>query len=406
MFGVSYISAVYINSIISISSGFLILKIVHLKIMASPWRMHLAIIFAASFLLNPFYLEEVYSGRSIPLAVFLVIASFFINIKFSNLLGFFIGGILLGCSVVVRFDLLLFGFLVIILTNIIFCNDKTINYVSRSLAISIFGFVIGFLPWIIFSLKFHNSLFASSNSIAALSSVQVVFTGFNDLVEIKRNTLFTNPLDWFLKLFNNVPFFIKNLFIALLCQPFFIALYYFVLESAIVNNNINNKKLILFGVLMLVALAPHLASGFFDHRYFTFYFLICLLFVVNRFDFGLIADRKISKAILGLLVVTPLIFTLYYVKFLHFNLGKNTIDAMIEKIIRVSSCHVREPNVAYIFLPGSDINDSTYAGFTDFNVAFPVGYNKWSERDKLLFFDAAKPFRVVNKDSSLFNCLN
>ncbi|MDO8714698.1 MAG: hypothetical protein Q7K13_09540 [Polynucleobacter sp.] len=401
LFGINFISAPIMNSAIAILSAVIVFKIVSHALPNSKITLPIQILSSTSFLLSPFFLEEVYSGRSIPLALFMIVSSYYILIQYRSIHSAILAGLLIGASAIVRFDLLLGG-LIILNTIFIFAVDKENNKFNyRRYFATNFGFLIGALPWILFSLCFTGSFFASKNSIVPISSIPISFTHFNDFHAMKIHTIFSNPLDWVAKVIFNLPAFSKSMLIALLCQPLFIVLVFY----NIYNKTKHNLTPCIF---ILLTLTPHLASGFFDQRYFTFYFIICTLILIKTLNKDSIGHDKYHKAIPkllgGLFLIFISIFSIYYLKYLRPNLDKNIVSDMLPSITRVASCHKNEQNMTYIFLPSSDVNDAVYAGITDFKVGFPVGYSSWPENEKVLFLKTVYPYRIINKVDSNFQC--
>jgi hypothetical protein len=253
------------------------------------------------FLALPFFLiitnfvEEVISGRSIPLVAFfysliaLIISNQNITKYKSFLLGFLMGMLYLS-----RFDTLIFCLILLVFLKL--NNIKNTQWV-------VFGFLISIIPWSIRNIIVFGNPFASDNSITALSTfasvVQICW--FEHIPQLQDN-----PILWITQ---RITYAIQNLKILLeLLNPIggflSIALSLYGLWSPNISKSIKTYITIswlwVFSNLITVSITPY-----HDARYFSFstfliltsalLTLISLISLKNKIDLQKFDSTTIGK---------------------------------------------------------------------------------------------------------------
>lgn len=398
LFGFFPSLAVIINIVCAFISTILLCKL------AGRSSGYLAVALAASLCFNPFYLEEVFSGRSIPFAMLLVLAAVLLQ-RAGTYLALFFAGVIFGASVLVRFDLLVGAF---VLQNLMlaFYSIKVRREKSSLLSVLLVnaGFFLGACPWILFSWSYFGTFWVSNNSVVAISSIPVTFTGFNDYSLMAEHTVFNEPVGWLYRVFSNVMPLSKSAVIVALVQPFFLVTIALLLVA---SARTKSWSRVLPVFLLTAVFAPYLLAGFFDHRYFTLYFLAASLFLI----FSIPRSSAFAELVLSLrtliVVFCPLImltvFALYFVFYLLPARQSVESSEQYELIAILDKCHLLEPETTYIF-QGSNVVDAFYYGITGNKVVFPVGFQYWDHTQRKTYLDGVAPYRVVSRVTHNFQC--
>lgn len=242
--------------------------------------------FYAIFLVLPFFalannpfIEEVVSGRSIPLATLLVSCLIYLVTRNdgNRLSALFMGGTL-GLLYLTRADTLIFCFLMLI-----YCAVRSTNkqYTFMLLA----GLSIIVAPWTIRNLLTFGQFFASDNSVTALSTFQstVPLCYFENGIPSWRD----NPNLWATQ---RIGYFTENIKIIIeLLKPFGGIYVLLIAAVGLVSTKVSKHVKPLF-ILTLVWLLSHTLAvsftPFHDHRYFSvsvFLLAVCAAATIMSF---------------------------------------------------------------------------------------------------------------------------
>ncbi len=242
---------------------------------------------------NKDYLDEVFGGRTIPLnlLILLILFLFFLRDNVINKKDTIILAIISGLLVLNRFDTLL---LTLLLGPVLFViNTHKIQLKSRLVNLVIYFSVlfITMLPWVLYSLYKHGSLFVSESSKVAFSSKYIYPTYYLTKVS-NGHTIFLEFDLWYNKLLTNWDiintFFFRALasnsnlvaLITTLCLVLLIKLMYF--KNITFEMNFDSKviKITSFVFVLFLGLTTTLLAGYGDTRYFIniLFFLSLLLF--------------------------------------------------------------------------------------------------------------------------------
>lgn len=390
--GSDYINAVYVNILFMLLIILLIYEIIRNYNMTEQAEIITVRLLVASLIFNPFFCEEIYSGRSMPAALLILLAAYYILDNFNQRwYMIFLSGLIFGLSVTIRYDLIV-GSLAIMTIGLI---EKRVGW-SKATIIPYLGFILGVLPWILFSELYFGKLFASANSAIALSSIKLDRFHFTAVEDYINYTIFNHPKEWFVKVFSYIPSFSYSFIIALFCQPFFILQYAINIKLKTIN--------VFYPIVLSIIFFPHLFAGFFDQRYFSFYFLFGTLALVGCKSTREYLNTSIFKIKLYnvILIINILIFILYLCIYIIPNSKEDRILLMMPDIQKLKVCHLKDDNIKYVILPGAGISDAAYSGITGLNVVFPVSYNTWYEYEKINFFESIGAHKIVSKKSELF----
>jgi hypothetical protein len=312
LFGENYLNAAYFNVFLMTLTYIILFKLAILIQNKKP----LGAFFSLTLILFPGYIQEVLSGRSIPLSLMLLSLCILFYSRNKVYLSFFV----LGLACISRFDIL----------PIALFAALYVSYDKKNITILITLF-FGMLPWIIYSLIYLDSIWASDNSWIALSSTPAFVT---DFPAAASSTLFSNPLEWIVRVTKN---FLKGIFyFGLAGSTNFLlvtlAVYFLIKKTYLKVTGIN--YLLLFLILNAI-LSPVYLSGYFDIRYFYF-----AIFIISLFLFSLEA-KNIRNVHIAVLILPTLALPSWYIfsPFLNFNINISKIEKRYEDIDLLKSLH-------------------------------------------------------------------
>ncbi|NKF52664.1 hypothetical protein G3R49_19075 [Shewanella sp. WXL01] len=324
----SYLSAPYYNVILTCISYFLLIKV------SSQYTENkfLSAAFALGVTLFPGYVDEVLSGRSIPLSMVLFLS--FIVLFQSRKFSF--AALLLGLCCLVRFDMLALGLFV----------SLYFSYQSRS-ALPTLCFVLGLTPWMAYSLTYFDSIWVSDNSWVVKSSVHAYVT---DFPASATYTVFNDTMTWLQKVTLN---YLKgNLYFLRAFLGNFVLLYLLVLFIKHKQySRLSTKEGIFYFLLINASLAPFFLSGYFDSRYFYLPILMLGLLFLHK---GI--DQKVTKSTVALMVVLVMVLPLSKITKGLGNYAENTtkLELRLSDIAHVSAMHQGELDVTYFIKERDD----------------------------------------------------
>ena len=353
----------------------------------------LAFALLLSLLLNPYYLDEVLSGRTIPLSILLFIVAYW----FSLYDKLFTVGIFLSLSALVRFDFLVYA----VVFQLIAVVYK--SHTKRQLALMLLGFTIGLLPWVSYSFLNFGKLWISDNSWVVISSVPVYVL---DYPATSSATLFNEPLVWLGKIRKNILPTISAVLITSLAFP---VLLVFIRHVSSLWKNIKQGRQKIFGLaIVFLAILPNIASGYHDRRYF-----ILILFVAS---FVLIKHvwetKKISVSIKldGLaflsIILSALIGTSVLLMYgIDSKMKNENIRIEMDQIRKIYTCHKTHPEETYIFIKDANFIAPKYGAITGMKTAFiPSNFDDMNGKEREMYFSKMVPYKLIENLSNLSDC--
>lgn len=365
------INAVFINILFTILAMNAIQKI-SLKLEISY---KVSCLISLSLLLYVPFLSEVFAGRSMPLAIMLYLYGILLLLNKKV----FIAGIFLGLAVLVRFDYLVFGLLTILYYTLFF---------KKSSYILIGAFFIAILPWSIYSYIYFDSFWISDNSWVAKSAVHAFVL---DYPAMSSETIFSDPLQWILKVVKNYIFIAKNLILN--CRYYIFAFFVFVLFTMNIKR-ISNIKNYIFIIFLLASLAPYASTGYFDGRYFSLFYLVFTMFVLYEI-------KDIYKLNLKIIYFVFIISFILATKWFYIQVTNSLKNEEANKIElqKISNLHKQQQldNKTYIFeKTKSNINPFKYGALTGGKTAcFPSNFDKLDNNMKNEYFNHMKPYKII-----------
>lgn len=327
---------------------------------------HIYLIISFLLLSNPFYLDEVFGGRSLPLSILLLSLSYYFYLS----KNYFLFGLAIGFCVLNRFDFLLASIFLIFIY--VFQNNAKIKFKI----IMIFGYFFAVSPWVFYSLYFFNKFWVTDNSWVALSAnLNYVL----DYPAISNKTLLTNPVDWLWRVISNVKPFLLNLFNYIYHLPLLILLLILIIKSKIVTSTLFFVNLF-FGIIFF--LSPYLLTGYFDPRYFVVSTLVLFVYLINNLE------KKIKISIL-LMIVSFISIIYSTVTIPIYDVYKNNFfirsdDVLIDK---ARQCQSDLGDVIFCFSNTfNSFSPYKYGAITKKNIAIlPSNWEKLSKIEKSNF---------------------
>ena len=320
IFDVSYLNAAYFNVALMIATYIVLFKVA----MSLHYHGVLGALVALTIVLFPGYIQEVLSGRAIPLALMLLSGGVFLYLRNYVYWAFF----LLGLACITRFDVLPVALFLSIY----------VAFTRRNIAV-LFVLFLGMVPWVIYSIVHFGSLWASDNSWLALSSRPGFVT---DFPAAASHSIFTHPFEWLGRVAGNVfhTIFIFGLAAGTNFLLLILMAYFFVRKSYL---KIAYKNYLFLFLIINAALSPMYLSGYFDIRYFYFAVLILCMFLYC------IEAQNIRNIHVALLIFPALILPSWYIfgPLLEFNSNIAKIERRYDDIQLLESLHVKEKNTTY-----------------------------------------------------------
>ena len=385
IFGHHPFTSVVVNMILALSSWALCTRLLdQLKFSRLS-----SIAIATSLILSPAYLDEIFAGRSIPAAILLCILCYsaFISHRF------ILCGILLGLSALIRFDHLAYG---LIFQLLIYILDH--RNVTRSLSIGL-GFIIGILPWALYSQLYFDKFWVSDNSWVALSALPAHVV---DYPAAATSTAFEYPALWAKKIISNLsPLFISvaKSSINFPLLPILIGLC--VLLSLHIRKSGKIKMLILCSFALVASLSPFLLTGYFASRYFSLFFFIfssLLVFSIEATPLDQVKLRNYRYLLIFSICFSTLLGSVFMVKIGEAWLkGHERLDKEMDIILDLERCHLHHPDATFIFGKSARFA-AQYGAITGNRTAFlPSNFSQMSDADKSNFFERMKPYLLIEK---------
>lgn len=372
IFGNNYLNAGFYNVALMICSYFILYKISQ-KFCEQNTT---CAVFSLSFFIYPGYIEEVLSGRSIPLAFFLLLTSILLYTK----RYFYFSMYILGLACLVRFDLLAICLFIALWVSF----QK-----KDAILLLIFGF--GILPWVIYSKINFGTLWVTDNSWVALASNQSFVTDFPAKATLN---IFNDTLNWAKRILYNVininycllKAIITNLVVALLIINLISKKYFLKIKLI--------EMVFLFFVIN-ASLAPLYLSGYVDKRYFYLPIFIIGLYIFIK------ANVIIKNIFIPFIIILMLLHPMkkIYAPYFHFDEITNKLKNRISAIKYLEKIHNKDPNTIYFvnYMGDKVVFSAMYGALTGNEVAFPpnnkdidlnmfnqyIGTNKYITLDNL-----------------------
>ncbi len=392
VFGERPMAAVDINIAAAVATGWVLLRIC--KTLQLSALAGFAIVL--SVWLYPPYLEEIVSGRAMPAALLVFLGAGYLQLRNKPLAA----GLLLGLSVLFRFDFLVYA----LLYQAIFLVSHIKDF-KAVIKVAI-GFAAGTSPWVIYSLTHFGKPWISDNSWVAMSALPAFVVDYPAAPVVSA---LQSPMAWLHRVLGNVPHLLKAIGNAALLVPLLLLA---LLATACNWLRVTIKAQVLLLVLVLVAAAstaPYLLTGYFDARYFSLVFLcLVVLFVVaiarapSPRLFGM--DLH-GLALVAMVLTLPIgLFALAKTAYQAPEVSRK-LDNQTRQIAILKACQQKTPETIYIFIDDAGGFAPMYGGVSGMRTAFVASnYLRMTEAERQAFFDHLQPHLVIRSMEQIEKC--
>lgn len=351
---------------------------------------------ATALLFYPHYFDEIYGGRAIPLAILMFISAYYASL----MNHFFITGILLGFSALIRFDFLAYA-IVFHIAHYLFNRDQL-----KSLIFMFIGFLIGVLPWVAYSYIYFSKIWISDNSWVALSAIPA---NVLDYPAAPIKSAFEHPFIEITKLFRNLIRVSIYIIRSSLKFPLLFIFFIFIcLRWKSFTPVIKTRAFIIISILPL-SVAPYILTGYFDSRYFALLFL-CLsgiiIYSVYPNQEGVFPGINVR----GLTLLSLILTIAIGISFLSKDIwqGYNQTEEMKKQtalIKSIQTCHLSDPTKILFFLNDANELASKYGALTGMRTALaPSNFYDMNSEEKYLFLEQMKPYHLFNNLEEVQKC--
>lgn len=386
--GTTPFAAVLLNIVLAALTWVIGIRLA-IRIGASPFS---ALVLNTALVLSTPYLDEVFSGRSIPLAIIWDLLAFTAYQKKRP----FVGGALLGFAAITRFDMLVVSLLSIVGVALL---DKGAR---RDLGWWITGLLIGISPWVGYSLIHFGRFWVADNSWVALSALPAYVL---DFPARSGTTLFDSPVLWLERIVSNLPGLIRGVGGAAIRFPPLIALLVLSVWAVPGIEKVRLRRMGLALLVMATSLAPYLLTGYFDVRYFS------LLMIASSLVLVLLLTptaRSLMHALLAVaLGLSVALGGIYLIKGCWHGydmIQNNGYSQMNENLNDLYKCHFTQPERTLLF-HNSFISSFQYGAITGMKTAtFPSNFYRMSEAEKNIYYEYMEPFLIIDESFSLKRC--
>lgn len=351
-----------------------------------------------SLLLFPRYLEEVFSGRAVPVAILFFLAAFYVISREHYLFG----GLLLGFSALVKFEYLVYA--AVSLGGLVLIKGSGRKQIMASVA----GFVMGISPWALYSYNYFGKFWVSDNSWVALSAVPAYNADFPAKAVI---TAAEAPALWVSRILGNViPLLIS---IAKASIRFPAILFFGVAFLATYEKVPHEHRMaaIKFMLLLAVSVAPYLLTGYFDQRYFSLILICGTMALIYFVEHSSLNDK--TKVLYGVFALVPLVLSVsiggkYLATSILSGAAWAQNDRKTEALVRdLSRCHSRSPEETYIFAGEVGRLAPRYGAVTGHRTAFlPSNFDRMNGEEKAEYLAHMSPYRMIENMTGGLECKN
>ena len=391
VFGTAPAVSVWLNIALALATWLVILRVAR-QIGLVPLA---GFAIATGLLLWNFYLDEVFAGHSIPAALLVLLAGCSAYLSRWMLAA----GLLLGSAVLIRFDYL--AFTVLVFAAMVLLDSRP----SKTFVPLAVGFVAGVSPWLLYSLGHFGRPWVSDSSWVALAVHPAYVVDFPAVAAV---TALDQPALWLSRVARNIGPLLGSAAAAVLTFPVLIALAaLFAFGYARLSKSPRRKAV--FGLaVLLVSLLPYLMTGYSDKRYFSFLFLFAAGVLAH-------ASRPLAQmprhlpAYTAALLISLTLSLLLGAGYLARKAWASAYQHRASDVARANvetlrQCSAEAPQVTYVFAD-DNVLAARYGAITGRSAAFiPSNFKIMTTAEKKAFFDAMRPYAIVDDTRSGIRC--
>lgn len=342
-------------------------------------------------ILNPHYIDELVSGRSIPMAVFFISLASFCLLENKIKLGAFFTGIV----ILTRFDILL----VTVAALNLKLASKYLNFWAKEFSISKifcanFIVLITVSPWIIYSISNFDSVWFSDNSWVAKSAYKSHVMSFPAYA---GETLFNNFYLWQNRIEYNFFRYIDALKIYLMTVPLtlvFIALFF---------SEVRWKNLLSLGggfAMATVAVLPVALTGYLEQRY-----LVIPFFILGTYITYFRGANFLGNTGIVILTAITFYFNNQYITQLTQKAISFDSDKVYSTVLEYSECIDVQPDIVRFFI-GVPFSSFAYGAITGEKTGnFPRNWGTMTDDEKAEFFNFVGDHILLTNKEIMDECV-
>lgn len=342
------------------------------------------------------YIDEVLAGRSIPLAILLFLCAFYLQLLQRPLLA----GLLLGMSVLVRFDFLVYALLFQIGTLLL----------GRARAIAapllLAGFLLGIAPWIAYSHLYFDKWWVADNSWVALSATPAYFADYPAAAQVGA---FDQPALWIRRVLGNIAPLCVAAASSAARFPAVIVLFLF---AALAYRGQRDRPadwtLCVVLLLLAAALGPYLLTGYFDTRYFALP-LLCFA-TLCLYAAGRSGEHAGGFELAGACVVAAALTIGVATLALAQNIAQGrrlapVMAAEASQIAALQACHRQHPETLYIFVGKGGLLPAKYGALSGQRAAIiPSNFARMDAGARANYFEKMAPYLLIENPAEMQPC--
>lgn len=350
----------------------------------------------AALVLYPGYIEEVLAGRSIPLAILALLAAFQLRLRQQ----FFLAGLLLGLSVLIRFDFLAYAILFQIAAQL-FGGFRPVAAVSMAAA-----FLLGAAPWMVYSHEHFGKLWISDNAWVASSALPVFFADYPPVALV---TASDQPGLWLRRVIGNVVPLSIALAQSLILFPAAVVCAALAVPGFFSLRGGARIRMLVALLLIAASLGPYLLTGYFSLRYFVLPFL-CISAIGLYIASNAKGITPLGMNASALALLAALLSIAIGARFLAKNIAQanalhDEMQAQSAQIAMLEACHAKMPATLFIFRNNTGLLASKYGALTGRRAAIlPSNYNQMNEQTKGAYLKAMQPYFLIDNPAEIHTC--
>ena len=346
----------------------------------------------------PSLTDELIQVRSIPITL----AFYFMGLFLFERRQIVLSGILFGLTAVFRFDFLIVSVLTLIYLIYNFNNGrfKLISF-----------FILGLMPWILYSFIRFNTFWISDNSWILLSVDREAFVKdfYSNMNEIR--TIFSHPTLWVTKVLYNL----KTLFFKIPTIELFQFIFLTVISFTVLKRDfiyrlwrefslsgfLKDRKRTLYLILFLISFTPYLGTGYYDSRYFILQTIIIVSFILKRKVSKDLLAENIRFIKLGLFSLFLILNGLFFSRYGYLFYRDSNSFTEEDQFIRDLNNHILNNRVSGIITPifSSCRLGAKYSAITGSpSACLPSNFDKLVSEDKTLYFEKFDNYLIIPED--------
>lgn len=379
--------AVAVNILAALASGWVVVRLADARGLAPLTGLALA----SALLLSPLYLDEVLAGRAIPVAALMLLLSLRAWQSSRALLG----GILLGVCALVRFDYLVYAVALQLALGGLQAGERgrpgmLLKYSG--------GFLLGLLPWVVYSKTHFGSLWVSDNAWVAKSVLPAFVLDYPARAVLSAAE---DPQAWLGRVAGNLWPLLQSLSLAAVNVPLLGALAVMLLRPRTARPGQGWAWLPYCVLALLLAVVPYLLTGYVDGRYFSLILLGACALLAVLIETGMAAPARDGayKALLLLSLLLSCVFAGHHVAKLVKRRPTVAVAQATEALIeRLLGCQAIQPGVVYIFKDQHLHLAPRYGALTGQRAAYlPANFHRMTEAEMAGYFARMSPYALIDK---------